>query len=138
MTVTWRWERRSRNYGNYGNANQWTVNAGLSSLARESTQNSNDARCQPQAGLVFTFIRLRGRERADFERALRWDVLRPHLEAMGAESVGAVTAGQIRAGLDAVEGSDSLVLLRVADYGCRGLTGPEFPEDRVPSSAYGN
>jgi hypothetical protein len=138
MTMSWRWERRSRNYGNFGNANQWTVNAGLSSLARESTQNSNDARTGDTAELVFTFIRLRGRERDDFEKALRWDTLREHLHAMGSEAVGAVTAGQIRAGLDAIEASDSLLLLRVADYGCRGLTGPEFPEDGVPSSDYGN
>jgi hypothetical protein len=65
---------------------------------------------------------LRGRERADFEKALRWEVLRPHLEAMCTESVGAVAAGQIRAGLDAVEASESLVLLRIADYGFQGLT----------------
>lgn len=54
MTATWCWERRSRNYGNFGNANQWTVNAGLSSLARESTQNSADARTSTPAELVFT------------------------------------------------------------------------------------
>ncbi|MCO7191824.1 hypothetical protein [Pseudonocardia sp. McavD-2-B] len=138
MTATWCWERRSRNYGNFGNANQWTVNAGLSSLARESTQNSADARIDTPAELVFTFIRLDGSRRRDFENAVGWDVLGTHLRSMGGESSGAVTAGQIRAGLEAVEEQDSLVLLRVADYGCRGLTGPEFPEDGVPSSEYGN
>lgn len=138
MTATWCWERRSRNYGNFGNANQWTVNAGLSSLARESTQNSADARSSNPAELVFTFIRLDGSRRRAFEEALDWGVLREHLDSMGGESSGAVTAGQIRAGLEAVEGGDSLVLLRVADYGCRGLTGPEFPDDDVPSSDYGN
>ena len=46
LTISWRWETQSRNYANYGNANQWTVNAGLASLARESAQNSNDARLE--------------------------------------------------------------------------------------------
>jgi hypothetical protein len=135
----WQWEKRSRTYGNYGNANQWTVNAGLVSLARESTQNSNDARVGSEpAELVYTFIRLTGHDLHAFLHALEWPQLRSHLRAMGEEATGAVAAGQIRAGLDAMEAAESLVLLRVADYGCRGLTGPEFPDDDVPSEDYGN
>ena len=34
--------------------------------------------------------------------------------------------------------SDSLLLLKVSDYGCRGLTGPEFPEDGVDPDEFGN
>jgi hypothetical protein len=137
---SWQWDRASRSYGNFGNANQWTVNAGLSSLARESAQNSNDARgTNPVAELVYTFIRLSGQARADFEAAVSWhDTLLPHLRAMGSAAGGAVAAGQIRAGVEAVEANDSLLLLKVADYGCRGLTGPEFPEDGVDPDDYGN
>jgi hypothetical protein len=135
----WQWDKQSRTYGNFGNANQWTVNAGLVSLARESTQNSNDARAGSEpAELVYSFIRLTGTEREAFLSAVDWPRLRPHLHAMGGEAGGAVAAGQIRTGLDAVEQADSLVLLRVADYGCRGLTGPEFPDDDVSSDDYGN
>ncbi len=54
LTVTWRWESQSRNYANYGNANQWTVNAGLASLASESAQNSNDARLVDLALILCT------------------------------------------------------------------------------------
>src|SRR5688500_14025099 len=125
--LQWRWERASRAYGNYGNANQWTVNAGLPSLARESAQNTNDARGDRQhAELVYTFLRLTGKERRDFEEAVGWSDLRRHLGAMAAASTGAVAAGQIRAGIKAVQESDSLLLLKVSDYGCRGLHGPEF------------
>src|SRR3954451_13280369 len=84
VTIGWKWEPQSRTYGNYGNANQWTVNAGLSSLARETAQNTNDAREEQGAPeLVYTFIRLTGDHRAAFLDAVGWeDELSPHLGAM--------------------------------------------------------
>lgn len=138
MTVAWRWEEQSRNYANYGNANQWTVNAGLSSLARESAQNSNDARIEgPRADLVYSFIVLSGDSLRDFKSAICWDSeLKPHLSAMAAAATGAVSAGQLQSGLAALESAESLTLLRIADYGARGLTGPEFAEG--DPTAYGN
>src|SRR4051812_22597528 len=117
-TCQWTWEAQSKTYGNYGNANQWTVNAGLTSLARESCQNSADARTGHSADLVYTLITLSGDARRDFEEALGWDaVLRPHLQAMTAGASGAVAAGQIRAGLEALDQTERLVLLRIDDYG---------------------
>ena len=138
MTVTWRWEEQSRNYSNYGNANQWTVNAGLSSLARESAQNSNDARLPgPGADLVYSFIVLSGEDRQRFEEAVAWhDELEPHLAAMAGAATGAVSAGQLQSGLAALKSAQSLTLLRIADYGAKGLTGPEFAEGDADS--YGN
>lgn len=138
LTITWRWEEQSRNYANYGNANQWTVNAGLSSLARESAQNSNDARLPgPGADLVYSFIVLSGEDRKLFEEAVVWhQQLEPHLAAMADAATGAVTAGQLQSGLAALKSADSLTLLRIADYGARGLTGPEFAEG--DAEAYGN
>jgi hypothetical protein len=138
LAVTWRWEEQSRNYANYGNANQWTVNAGLSSLARESAQNSNDARIEgPRADLVYSFIVLSGNSLREFQSAIRWDSdLKPHLSAMAAAATGAVSAGQLQSGLKALESAESLTLLRIADYGARGLTGPEFAEGEP--TAYGN
>ena len=138
MTVTWRWEPQSRNYANYGNANQWTVNAGLASLARESAQNSNDARIEgSRADLVYSFIVLAGEARREFEAAIEWESeLKPHLTAMADAATGAVSAGQLQSGLRALESAESLTLLRIADYGARGLTGPEFAEG--DPTAYGN
>lgn len=138
MTITWRWEQQSRSYANYGNANQWTVNAGLSSLARESAQNSNDARLPDASGdLVYSFMVLSGESLDRFRSAIRWDAeLKPHLGAMATASAGAVSAGQLQSGLRALESTDSLTLLRIADYGARGLTGPEFAEG--DPGAYGN
>ena len=138
MKPTWGWEPQSKSYANYGNANQWTVNAGLSSLARESAQNSNDARLPgPRADLVYSFIMLSGESRRRFEDAIRWNAeLKPHIQTMAAAASGAVSAGQLKSGLSAVEGTDSLALLRIADYGARGLTGPEFADG--DANEYGN
>lgn len=138
MPITWQWEKQSRRYGNYGNANQWTVNAGLASLARESAQNSNDARLDGlKSELGYTFIRLSGEARTRFEEALCWHTeLRPHLMAMANAAEGAVSAGQLRSGIKALESSESLTLLRVADYGAQGMTGPEFAEG--DTGDYGN
>jgi hypothetical protein len=138
LTATWRWEQQSRNYANYGNANQWTVNAGLASLARESAQNSNDARVEgPSADLVYSFIVLSGEALDRFKSAVKWDAeLEPHLNAMAAASAGAVTAGQLQSGLKALESAESMTMLRIADYGARGLTGTEFAEG--DPGGYGN
>ncbi|PXW31280.1 UNVERIFIED_CONTAM: hypothetical protein DES50_10546 [Williamsia faeni] len=137
MGLTWKWDPQSPTYGNYGNANQWTVNAGLHSLARESTQNSNDARIEAKPALDFNFIRLTGSRRDSFLNALAWEEeLQPHLRAMGDEASGAVTAGNIQTGLDALANSDSMVLLAISDYGCRGLTGPEY--SNIDSEDFGN
>lgn len=140
MTPGWKWEPQSRTYGNYGNANQWTVNAGLGSLARETAQNTNDARNgSGTPELVYTFFRLTGDDRSRFLHAAGWtDGLAPHLEAMAASSGGAVAAGQLKSGLEAIKNAESLVLLRIADYGCQGLTGPEFPDGGLHEADFGN
>ncbi|MGV9827848.1 hypothetical protein [Gordonia sp. NPDC003429] len=137
MTLVWKWDPQSATYGNYGNANQWTVNAGLSSLARESTQNSSDARVDSTPSLHFTFHLLSGTHRDDFLDTLIWhDQLEPHLRAMSDEAAGAVAAGNIRTGLETLGASKSILLLSISDYGCRGLTGPEFAD--IGTEEFGN
>src|SRR3954451_3981735 len=88
VTIGWKWEPQSRTYGNYGNANQWTVNAGLSSLARETAQNTNDARTdEGTPELIYSFIRLTGAARSAFLEAICWQgELGPHLAAMAESS----------------------------------------------------
>lgn len=132
--LRWRWPEQSLDHTSFGAANQWTVSAGIASLARETAQNSLDARTgRGPVELVYTLIRLTGAHRRAFEDAIRWDAeLRPHLEAMRTAARGAVSAGQLRAGLEALQGADALVLLRVADHGTAGLTGPEFDDGAAP------
>ncbi|MCL1800953.1 MAG: hypothetical protein FWG25_06285, partial [Promicromonosporaceae bacterium] len=145
--MRWRWQALDPAYGSYGNPNQWTVNAGIASLARESMQNSADARLKTSsagssssaqsAEVVFSLIRLTGETRKEFENALDWQALREHLGAMAGSATGSTAAEQLKAGLDAVTGSTNLILLRIADYGCTGLTGPELVTD-TNEAGYGN
>lgn len=136
--LRWVWQRESKAYGNYGNPNQWTVQAGMGGLAREAAQNSNDARIDDGlAQLAFRLIRLTGSDKTDFENALGWERdLRPHLEAMASESQ--VISNVIGEGLRSHDESGELVLLRVEDRDCFGLTGPEFPADDLSEADYGN
>lgn len=140
MDPRWQWQRANRAYGNYGNANQWTVGSGFESLARESAQNSNDARLSRDetSELVYTFIRLGPEARSRFEAAVGWPILVEHLGAMADVATSAVAAGQIKAGVEALGESHDLLLLQVSDYGCKGLTGPEFPDDETPEDEFGN
>ena len=57
---------------------------------------------------------------------------------MGSASEGSVTASQIKAGLESIHSNDSILLLKISDYGCSGLTGPEFPENDVDEDRFGN
>lgn len=136
--MRWQWRRQDGDYANYGNANQWTVGGGLGSLAREATQNANDARLpgDEPADLVFSFIRLTGADRLDFEEAMGWRTLADHIGAMGSAADGSATAGQLRKGLERVSARGDIVLMRVADYGCRGLTGQESASGT--SGSFGN
>ena len=130
MPITWGWSPADPTHQTYGNSNQWAVSAGIQALARESAQNSNDARVDEQATLVYELIRLTGQKKAEFEQAIRFDdELLPHLQSMGHAASASVAAKQIRAGLEALEDNpDSLVLLKISDYGCKGLDGPDLPE----------
>src|ERR1700712_4534011 len=96
VSAIWQWPKQDPTYATYGNANQWTVNAGMTSLARESAQNSNDARLpDTKAQLVYSFIRLSGTERTAFLEAAGWsESLHAHLRAMASDSKGSVAAGQ--------------------------------------------
>lgn len=129
MSITWRWSLADPTHQSYGNSNQWAVSAGVQALARESAQNSNDARIDAKATLIYELIRLSGDKKDRFERALRLrEELLPHLESMGDVAAASVAAKQIRAGLEALNKSpDHLVLLKVSDYGCKGLDGPDLP-----------
>lgn len=125
MSLTWEWEEQSPAYGSYGNPNQFTVGGGITSLAREASQNSNDARLDDEVGeLHFTFIPLSGTARSRFEEALDWSTLRPHLDAMGAGNQ--VMTSSMRDGLRYLDDQDELLVLRIEDRNCRGLTGPEL------------
>lgn len=110
----------------FGNANVWSFTPSVETLVRESIQNVLDAARATSVGVIFGITRLRGDGVEAFKEAVLWDDLRAHLEASAA---GDNKLGhQLRFGLDQVEQSGELLLLRIEDRGTTGLCGEEFGE----------
>jgi transcriptional regulator with XRE-family HTH domain len=115
----------------YGNAAGFAFRPGLRTLARECGQNSSDAKVdtEPTALLEFTIIEVTGEHLEMFKRAIRWDELRPRLEAAAEHVDRAQTAQSIGPAIDMIE-SGRLQLIRVADFGTSGLIGDEFGKSK--------
>ena len=138
MTLGWGWDEALDTQANYGNPNSWTIRSGIDALGREAAQNSVDARLEGErASMTFTIIRLRASSKLAFEEALGWQKLREHLDAM-ASIKGQVWSDRIGAALEHYDQADELILLRISDEGCRGLTGPELTTNEIDEADYGN
>lgn len=111
-----------------GNAAGFAFHGGLATLARETSQNILDEAQagQPTVEARYTLIELTGARLDAFLKAIQFEDLRPHLEA-AAESRQKV-ATVIRAGLASMKEDRKLILLRVEDYGAKGLVGPEYED----------
>jgi len=141
LTLQWRWRPQSGEFANFGNANQWTVGSGLRSLAREATQNANDAIDQLRSAgedlakprIEFRLRKLEGAAYDRFLAAMDWPGMQVHLEAMAVGNQ--IVNRTIRSALEVMQ--DHLVVLQIADYGAAGLGGPEYLTD-VDESEYGN
>ena len=101
-------------------------------LVRETGQNTLDELIagEPTVELEYTIIELEGDEARSFLDTLGFDSdLRGHLEACAKETKrkhGAV----IDSGLKQLAEDGRLRLIRIADYGANGLTGPEYEPGR--------
>ncbi|EKX65938.1 helix-turn-helix domain-containing protein [Streptomyces ipomoeae] len=113
----------------FGNAAAFAFEADVAVLAREATQNSLDEQLDPSrpVRVRYTLNELSGEHLRTFQDALRWNEIEPHLEAAATQKhkVGRVIAE----GLREMRESDTLLLLRVDDYNCTGLTGPDYGDD---------
>lgn len=113
----------------FGNAAAFAFDADVAVLAREATQNSLDERVDPDqpVRVRYTLNELTGEYRKAFLDALQWQELEPHFVAAATHrhKVGRVIAE----GLREMQESDSLLLLRVDDYNCTGLTGADYGDD---------
>ncbi|WP_374985736.1 transcriptional regulator [Streptomyces fradiae] len=130
---TLRWHHRPAHADGgreYGSPAAFAFDADLSVLAREATQNSLDERRDPArpVRVVYSLHELSGTHLESFLRAMRWDELRAHyVEAASAQQK---VSRSLKAALDDLEESGSLLLLRVEDYNAAGLTGPEYRDGR--------
>jgi transcriptional regulator with XRE-family HTH domain len=114
----------------YGNAAAFAFDADLSVLAREATQNALDERhdsTQP-VRVHYTLHELTGEHLNTFLKALQWDELRKHYDQ--AASAKQKVSRSLRAALDDLDRTGSLLLLRIDDYNAAGLTGPEYSDGR--------
>ncbi len=121
----WGFQKAPLERRDYGNANVWSFNPGLDVLVREVLQNSKDAAVSADKKVEVTFriITLTGMDINSFRRAMKWDDLRPHLDAskFGKQKFNTL----LRDGLEQLDGKDELSLLVIEDIGTTGLTGPE-------------
>jgi transcriptional regulator with XRE-family HTH domain len=111
-----------------GEAASSSFDPNIETIAREANQNIRDAR-RPGERTVrarFDVERLRGSALAEFLRALRFDQLRPHLEA-AADGKGK-QARVLRQALDRLDERKELILLRIEDTDSIGLIGEEYGE----------
>lgn len=113
-----------------GNAAAYAFAANLEVLAREATQNSLDERYEQGLPVTSRFVlhELTGPHLRDFLSALRWDLIESHLReaADRRQKAGRVLID----GLNEMERTGRLVLLRIDDYNASGLTGPEYDDGR--------
>lgn len=114
----------------YGNAAAFAFEADLSVLAREATQNSLDERWNGSEPVRTDYVlhELTGEHLQAFLDALQWDELIGHYkEAAAADQK---MSRSLRAALDDLAETGSLILLRIDDYNAWGLTGPEYGDGR--------
>ena len=118
----------------FGNANAFATPPDVPTLVRETGQNSSDATLRDGAvpGTVYFRLRLIELGKAEeayvkFARASKLEELREHLRS--ASRGTARLSEKVREGLDRLDGTDPLYLLRVDDYGTIGLPGAELAVD---------
>jgi transcriptional regulator with XRE-family HTH domain len=111
-----------------GNAAGFAFSGGLATLARETSQNILDETKDGQLTVEarYTLIELSGEALDAFLDAIQFNDLRPHLAAAADSRQKVATV--IRKGLDALDTERKLMLLRIEDYGAKGLVGPEYED----------
>lgn len=128
--LTWYWRPAPRDRGReYGNAAAYAFETDIPTLARESAQNISDEKLPtaPTVEARYTVSELTGDTLAEFLSAIRFDDMRPHLQAAMTTNRKAGTV--IGRGLELVD-AGRLLTIRVEDFDANGLTGPEFDRGR--------
>jgi hypothetical protein len=98
----------------------------LETLVREVCQNSCDRRlANGKARVFFDLLLVSGEEREQMLKALDWEGLKSHIEAVKGMGGAALT---LRAGLEALA-APTLVCLRISDSSTEGLTGDDWDEE---------
>lgn len=128
----------------YGNSNLWSIPWDIDALVREATQNSLDVAIEPNEGISmeFSIYRLNGDHLSRFLESIKWTDgdnypgLRTRIEqaSQSTQKLGHI----LRDGLNNLEETKHLILLRIDDARCRGLTGPESGESHFAALCRNN
>lgn len=128
----WVWRKAPDDGGqDFGNSNVFATPTDLDTLVRETGQNSLDAAVDDEPiTLRYTVTKLTktSPEYAAFRQAMSLDDLLSHVGS--AANNDTKVGRRLKDGLDRFEGSDSLLLLRIDDYGTTGLFGEEKPNEK--------
>jgi transcriptional regulator with XRE-family HTH domain len=110
----------------YGNVRVETLTTTLQTLVREAAQNSNDA-ADGDGGVSMEFRLgiLSGARLEEFQAALQWKVLEKHIESVATDRDHRSTK-RYRQGLELLESTKQLAVLRIDDYGTIGLIGDDY------------
>ena len=96
----------------------------MATFVREVVQNSNDQAIEfPE--VHFRFVELEGPSLDEFQRAISWQTLEPHLRAAGTSKGGR----HVRQFLEELAKRRRLVVLNIEDRNTVGLTGDELTGD---------
>lgn len=135
----WRFIHANVNAGkDFGNAGIYATPQSIPSLVRETGQNSLDAAVGGAVTLRYTLFEMSpgSRRHQRFLEAIRYqETLAPHVRAAAESGGGSNKIGvRLKAALRAIERGETLRVLRVEDFGARGLAGGEH-DSTQPFSA---
>ncbi|MET7284332.1 helix-turn-helix transcriptional regulator [Streptomyces sp. NPDC005573] len=116
-----------------GNAAAFAFDADVQVLARETCQNSLDERILENGRPVrvrYTLHELTGEALDAFRKAILWDDLHPHYQAVSQSASHQKVGRVVDAGVRDMFDKSRLVLLRVDDYNASGLTGDDYDDGK--------
>ncbi|WP_329019676.1 helix-turn-helix transcriptional regulator [Streptomyces sp. NBC_01601] len=116
-----------------GNAAAFAFDADVQVLARETCQNSLDERLTENGRPVrvrYTLHELTGEALDAFRKAILWDDLHPHYQAVSQSASHQKVGRVVDAGVRDMFERGRLVLLRVDDYNASGLTGDDYDDGK--------
>lgn len=129
--LSWYWRPAPRDRGReFGNAASFAFEVSIPTLGRESGQNTSDEKVdtEPTVELRYTVGELTGHKLEEFLKTIRFQNVRPHLEA--AAKTNRKAGSVINGGLAQLDDDARMFFIRIEDYGASGLTGPEFDVGR--------
>lgn len=133
--LDWYWRPVPRDGGReFGNAAAYAFAPDIPTLGRESAQNISDEKLDtaPTVEARYVVGELTGEQLGAFLRAIKFGLIRPHLEA--ASQTNQKAGSVIGRGLAEVD-RGRLLYIRIDDYDANGLTGPEFEPGRYMAVA---